>query len=226
MKKVIFWDFDGTLAKSPKIWTNSLYNVLTNLNYKIDIEDVRLHLRTGYTWQMPEKSYTDNTGQLWWDRLFEHLDLFYKNHKVSEEDRIKANSDFKNSILDTNNYSIYEGAEVVLSKCTQMGYKNYILSNNFPELILIINGLGLAEYFIDYIISANIGYEKPRIEIFQYAQKIADFPDICYMIGDNPVADIQGGKSAGMKTILVHNNCISDADYTVENLAEIPLLLN
>ena len=55
--------------------------------------------------------------------------------------------------------------------------------------------------------------------------KIANFPDNCYTIGDNPVADIQGGKSAGMKTILVHNDVESAADYSCENLAGIPIIL-
>ena len=90
---------------------------------------------------------------------------------------------------------------------------------------MVIKNLGLAEYFIDYIVSANIGYEKPRNEIFQYALKIADYPNNCFMIGDNPIADIQGGKSAGMKTILTHNDCESDADHKCKSLSEIPILL-
>lgn len=45
------------------------------------------------------------------------------------------------------------------------------------------------------------------------------------MIGDNPIADIIGGKSAGMKSIFVHKDCYSDADYTCKNLSDIPELL-
>ena len=100
------------------------------------------------------------------------------------------------------------------------------MSNNFPELPDVIKGLGLGKYFADYIVSANIGYEKPRIEIFKYALELAGSPDVCYMIGDNPIADIQGGKSAGMKTVLVNNSGSSDADYKCESLVEIPLLLS
>lgn len=54
------------------------------------------------------------------------------------------------------------------------------------------------------------------IEIFEYALHIAGNPEICYMIGDNPVADIQGGKGAGMKTILVHNNV--SAEFCKDNM--------
>ena len=76
-----------------------------------------------------------------------------------------------------------------------------------------------------YIVSANIGYEKPREEIFKHALSVAKFPNTCYMIGDNPIADIRGGKSVGMKSILVHREGVFDADYHCENLSEISVLL-
>ena len=235
LKKVLFWDFDGTLVVSFK-WRNLLYASLKKFGYDIDIEEIRQHLRKGYTWHTPEISYIDHTGQKWWDKLFSHLDVFYENHIVAKKDVGKINPYFKSQILDCKNYELYDDAISVLSRCVEMGYKNYILSNNFPELELVIKDLGLSEYFADYIISGNIGYEKPRIEIFQYALNLAGFPEDCYMIGDNLTADIQGGKSAGMKTILVHKNrdfdsdsdsdFDSEADYTYENLSEIILLLD
>ena len=116
---------------------------------------------------------------------------------------------------------LYEEAEGVLGRCKQAGYKNYILSNNFPELPEIIKKLGIAEYFNGYIVSANVGYEKPRIELFQHAMRIADNPQQCFMIGDNPIADVQDGKNAGMKTILVNNSSAGEADYRCEKLDEI-----
>ena len=41
------------------------------------------------------------------------------------------------------------------------------------------------------------------------------------MIGDNPVADILGGKSAGMTTVLVHKGFAKNADYCFDNLLDI-----
>ena len=226
MNKALFWDFDGTLTHNNPIWTNSLYTILANHKYNIAIEEIRLHFRSGHTWFNTEISYTDSIGQKWWDRLFNHFHAFYENHNVIQTDIEQINAAFKDKITDYTNYILYEDANNVLHKCKQGGYQNYVLSNNFPELPLVIKQLGLGEYFIDYVVSANIGYEKPRIEIFHYALNIADFPEKCYMIGDNPVADIQGGKSAGMKTILVHNELTSIADYMCKSLSEIPLLLD
>ena len=107
----------------------------------------------------------------------------------------------------------------------EKGYKNYIISNNFPELIQVIHTFELAPYFTDYFISANIGFEKPRKEIFQLALERAVFPECCYMIGDNPLADILGGKTAGMKTILVHQEGRYEEDFNCKTLSEILRLL-
>jgi len=225
LEKALFWDFDGTLVYPDKKWSPALFYALQKNQCEISIEKIRQYLQSCYTWNTPEISYLENTGQKWWDKFFTNLETFYNCSKLPREKIKKVNLDFKNKILDCKNYTLYENAEAVLRKCTEAGYKNYILSNNFPELPDVIKDLGLAQYFTDYFVSANIGYEKPRTEIFQHALKTAQFPKICFMIGDNPVADIQGGKSAGMKTILVHTNDVtSGADYQCENLPEIPVI--
>ncbi|MCL2352422.1 MAG: HAD hydrolase-like protein [Firmicutes bacterium] len=54
------------------------------------------------------------------------------------------------------------------------------------------------------------------------------------MIGDNPAADIAGGKTAGLRTVLVRHESAEGAfknpdpcgaDFVCRNLAEIPALL-
>ena len=46
-------------------------------------------------------------------------------------------------------------------------------------------------------------------------------PAECYMVGDNPNADIIGGKNMGMTTIFVHKDLPNEADFVCENLIEI-----
>lgn len=87
----------------------------------------------------------------------------------------------------------------------EKGYENYIISNNFPELEDVFKQLGLDNEISGYFVSACVGYEKPRKEIFEYAILHAGSSEIRYMIGDNPIADYQGGLNAGMISILVHN---------------------
>ncbi len=93
-------------------------------------------------------------------------------------------------------------------------------SINFPDLADVIKALGFAEYFDDIIVSACIGYDKPRKEIFAYVK--SRYPNEQYiMVGDSVTADIAGGNQAGMKTILVHNGFASHADLCVDSLSDI-----
>ncbi|MBR5135046.1 MAG: HAD hydrolase-like protein, partial [Clostridia bacterium] len=68
------------------------------------------------------------------------------------------------------------------------------------------------------IISALEGYDKPRSELFSLAKQ--RFPAArYYMVGDNPIADIDGGNAADMTTILVHTEAYTNADYCFDTLS-------
>lgn len=134
----------------------------------------------------------------------------------------KVNSIYKKRILSFTCYTVYYNAAMILEYCQKQGYNNYIISNNYPELPKALEKFGLAEFFSGYFISADIGFEKPHPEIFRHALTMTGNPEICYMVGDNPVADIQGAKKAGMHTIYVHNSMPSPyADHTCDNLIQI-----
>lgn len=77
--------------------------------------------------------------------------------------------------------------------------------------------------FDGYFLSSMIGYEKPRKELYSYAYEKAGRPAKAYMIGDNPVADMKGAKSVGMRTVLVHGRGgkYPDTDLSVEDMDEI-----
>lgn len=223
-KKALFWDFDGTLIYPNESFLCALQNALISFEYTVDPDIIRDLLHRVCSWRKPEISYTNATGEKWWDALFDEFEIFYESIAVFPKDRMLINETFKEYILDHNNYTLFHDVKECLSKCQNIGFDNYILSNNFPELTVLVDKFELSHLFVDYIVSANIGYEKPRIELFEYARKIAGDPDTCFMIGDNPIADMQGGKKAGMYTILVHNTTMPKTGYTdfiCENLIDI-----
>jgi len=223
--KVIFWDFDGTLVHRNNESFEALKEALQLNNYVIEEADIQAALNIAHPWNHWETSYENETGEKWWARLFAKLSDFYEQHGVLEVD--KVNDAYKKRILSFTCYTVFEDTALILEHCKRMGYRNYIISNNYPELPQAVKKLGLSELFSGYIISADIGFEKPRPEIFDHAIKAAGDPDICYMVGDNPIADIKGGKDAGMKTILVHSakGPSEYADHNCESLSEIMLLL-
>ena len=66
------------------------------------------------------------------------------------------------------------------------------------------------------------------LELQENGQRIR-MPEVCYMIGDNPAADILGAARAGIPSVLVHRKFgsgrISDAAYEFERLESILLIL-
>lgn len=219
--KAIFWDFDGTLVHRNNESFEALKEALLLNNYVIDDADIQAALNIAHPWNHWETSYENETGEKWWSRLFSKLSDFYEQNGVLEVD--KVNNAYKKRILSFNCYTVFDDAALILEHCKNSGYRNYIISNNYPELPKAVEKLGLARFFSDYIISADIGFEKPRPEIFQHAITMAGNPEICYMVGDNPIADIRGAKEVGMKTILVHSakGPSQDADYNCESLSKI-----
>lgn len=69
-----------------------------------------------------------------------------------------------------------------------------------------VEALSLEEYFEVVVVSgdAEVGRRKPSAEIFEIAcRKLGVHPARALMIGDDPVNDIRGAKSAGMAALLV-----------------------
>ena len=227
MTKALFWDFHGTLTTANHLWSGSIYKAFSSIapNLNISLDLCRSFTCNGFTWDSPDIDYIDKINDKWWDTT---LDMFYKkfiNSNIDINIAKQVCSILPSIIQDVNNYELYPDAIETLKQVMEKGYGNYLLSNNYPELDDIMDKLGLSQYFNGSIISAKIGYEKPRPEIYDIALKLANNPDTSYMIGDSLRADIEGGHNAKMKTILVHNNTPSNADYSFNDLISIVSIL-
>lgn len=224
MNKAIFWDSDGTLMYGNESFLWSLDKALRNHKYEIEKGLIKEFLRGVCSWFTPEKTHPEVTGEVWWETLLDSTKGFCHQHNVLAEDIPQICQEFRENVV-IFEYQLYDDAEEILQYCTQLGYKNYLISNNFPELVKIFERLGLDKYFSGYFVSADIGYEKPNREIFQQALEKAGNPEVCYMVGDNPITDVKGAQAVGMKTILVHRKSEeAEPDYVCEELLEIKSL--
>jgi len=93
----------------------------------------------------------------------------------------------------------------------------------------------LIDYFVDCRISAaDAGYLKPHPKIFEYALDImGTSPEETIFVGDNPIADIAGAQSAGMRAVLrvkmSTQKMISGLivpDGAINTMEELPRLLD
>lgn len=218
MRKVLIWDFDGTLVHANMSFFDVLSELLEKRGCGIGEDGVKAFLRRTSTWFMPERAYTDRTGEKWWAYYYDALRLFCREHGIDDAEVLCR--EFYDGV-NGYEYTVYPDAEETLAYFHARGYENYVLSNNFPELPRVIERLGLGKYFRDYFISTNIGYEKPRGELYEYVKTQIGECGFCCMIGDSLESDIRAAKNAGVTAALVHNGKADEADFCCDSLGEM-----
>ncbi|MBO2516876.1 MAG: hypothetical protein CW338_06295 [Clostridiales bacterium] len=219
MNKVIFWDSDGTLLYNNESFKCSLMRACETYGYFFSEDEIRQLMRRVCSWYVPEKDHSGKTGEQWWQDLLSDIRDFCVSKGIGEMDIAGIISLFRRGVVEYE-YKAYDDAADVLKWFAGQGFSNYIISNNFPELDRVFERLGLGKYISGYITSAEAGYEKPDIRIYQYAVRMAGDPEVCYMVGDNPRTDYAGGKTAGMIPVLVHGDA-PECEERCSSLSEL-----
>jgi len=117
------------------------------------------------------------------------------------------------------------------------GYALALVSNftYAPVIYAGVRKLGFSSYFNCVLVSDDVGWRKPHPRIFEEALKRLDKNvEQAVFVGDNPMEDIQGAKSMGMKAIFIPSQffTIEDAgkapqppDLIINSLCELPKIL-
>jgi putative hydrolase of the HAD superfamily len=170
MDKIIFWDFQGTLAHNDWMFSKALYKVLVknDANTEISIDDIKKKQMKGFPWQDHEKEYIHLTDSAaWWQNAENIFTECYKSLGFVEEKAVGFAKQVREELIKIDEFVLYEDTIETLNYFKEKGYDNIILSNHIPELPEIVEGIGLCSYIIDCISSANIGYEKPNPTLVQ-----------------------------------------------------------
>lgn len=207
--RVILWDFDGTLAYRPGEWRGCLIEVLDEYEpgHGITREAIRPHLQEGFPWHRPDRPHPKlSDPETWWalvQAIFvAGLQAEGMTHARSEEiANIFRQRYTDGSIV----WTLCPDVVSVLTRLANEGWRHVILSNHVPELPAIVEGVGLGALVDTVISSANVGYEKPHPEIFALARRLCGNPQELWMVGDNPRADVEGARAAGIPGILVQH---------------------
>jgi putative hydrolase of the HAD superfamily len=229
VRKVIFWDFDGTLAYRPKMFSSSLRMVLDEheKDHKITDECFGQWLQSGFPWHEPDKDHLHlRDPEAWWDNMCTVFERAYIMSGVLPEKACVYAKEARKHLVAPEHYSLYEDTMETLKYIRESGYKNIILSNHIPELPEILESIGLMEYIDICISSANVGFEKPNSRIFRQAIELADNPQEAWMVGDNLMADVRGAEAVGMRAILVRKPAHEPVKYFSQDLKGIIKLLN
>ena len=116
----------------------------------------------------------------------------------------------------------------MLEGLRKKGYKTALITNgNHALQYSKIDMLGLRSHFDEIIVTGDYEIHKPDREIFDIMrEKFLFSPEEMVYVGDNPVNDIRGARSAGWKTIWMRSTGYWDekekrADREVDTVADV-----
>lgn len=224
--KIILFDADGTLYDFDKAAFEALKSSFTKyeLNWTDDTFEV-YEIENKKIWNDFEKGFitTDGIKTERFKRFFEVIGVF-------GIDSIQFSKDYL-EFLSQNNYLLVQAEEIVK------------WSSEKFELAIVTNGLAsvqnprfmnseLRKYFKHIIISEEIGFAKPKKEIFDYTFEKFNNPskDSVIIIGDNLTSDIKGGLDYGIDacwfnpTKIENNNGIVPT-FEISKLNELKKIL-
>ncbi len=182
--ETFLFDLDGTLIDSSK-------DIAVAVNYALE----KLGRKS-----LPEKEIIKHVGY-GGKKLMEGVLKTEDENLIKEGVRLFREYYFKNPAQHT---VLYPYVEELLLKLKKEGKKTGIVTNKYEDISReIIQKLGVQK-LIDVIIGGDTtNKKKPEPDPVLFAlEKLGSFPDTSVMIGDSE-ADIQAGKNAGLKTVLV-----------------------
>lgn len=222
--KVILWDFDGTLADCPGMWTGALMEVLDTHEptHQVKREQIRPFLSDGFFWHKPWETHCHITNpDDWWMELNPTFQRAYESVGFNPHRAQELAGLVRQHYINASRFKLYDDTLPTLIMLQEKGWNQAILSNHVPELTNIINSIGLSPFVELCISSAVSGYEKPNPLAYKNALSLLGNPDKVWMVGDNPEADVKGAELVGINAILVRKPNTSEVKHYSQNLTGV-----
>lgn len=223
--RVVFWDFDGTLARRQDLWSGALADALSRVetSFQISAESLHPHLGRGFPWHDPAVISPPLSPEKWWAELRPVFIAAYERAGLERSLAEQATTYVPEAYYRPEAWTVIEGAAEALRTTSAAGYRNVILSNHAPELPALVDALGLGSLVEDTITSASVGAQKPNRVIFEHAIQRTGIRSVgeAWMVGDNPIADVQGAEAAGIRGILADGDYPDSVGLTVLEAAEL-----
>lgn len=226
----IFFDLDNTLwdhRKNARLTLKELYK-REKIQEKYNLSFNEFH-----------KEYFTVNEKLWAqirdgkiDKAYLRKHRFYDSFLFFDIDDFELSQRFEQNFLDEilNYNELVEGAFEMLEYLSEKKYTLHILSNGFQEVTYKKCELsGIKNYFKTITSADEINIRKPQPEIFDYAlKKSGATKEDSIIIGDDWIADVEGGLAFGMKAIffdVFNDGFTTDEAKTIKKLTEIKNIL-
>lgn len=218
--EVVFFDIGGTL-----VLDNGFREVLARNLANCISGEVGLRLEPEEALRVWEAVPSDDDIELW-DLV--HAMLFLR--ELGLKPRMNLAEKVYRSVLDSyiEGFKLDPASHSVLESVKRMGLTVGIITNvgSYEVVSRRLKEEGLARYVDVVVASQAVAWRKPSRKIFDLACRLAGAePTSCVHVGDDPVADVEGAKRAGMRAIQVLRDTSKksqSADAWVYALSEVP----
>jgi putative hydrolase of the HAD superfamily len=218
---LVLWDFDGTLACRPGLWSGCVIEMLDEHEpgHGLAREQVRAAMRGRYPWNTPEQPHPELCEpERWWGEMCARMQAALCSLGLPSGRCGTLAQATRERFLDTGvGWHLFPDVPAALDAVATAGWRSAILSNHVPELPQIAAELGLAARVEAIFSSATTGYEKPHPEAFGAALSALGRPQTVWMVGDDPAADVAGAEALGIPAILVRRD--GEAARSAQGLA-------
>ena len=211
MKKTILFDMDGVIIDSEPYFVKRYQKALEALNIEYDIEKLKTIIGTS---QKQTIEIIQSFSKTPLPKDFEHFTNQLTPIENEDFNQLKMSS--LNDLLD---YLLKHDYKIAICSSSPLDFIHKITKD-----------LSIGHYF-NFVLSGDQFIEsKPHPEIYlKAAQKMNSNNHDCIVIEDS-IPGIKAAKNAGMTCIAVKNKFYeidySQADWVVDQLAEIPIILN
>ncbi|MGQ1946960.1 hexitol phosphatase HxpB [Geofilum sp. OHC36d9] len=204
--KAIVFDMDGVIIDSENLWKQAENEVFSSVGVKLTDEFCAI-----------TKSMTTTEVTKFW---YNHFPWQGKSLKEIE----KAVINRVGELISKKGKPI-SGINDFVKGLKSMGYKIGLATNSPACLIPVVLQRVELEHYFDATTSAEFEkMGKPHPSIYErIAKKLAVDPNNCVVIEDSE-SGITAARKAGMKTVLISNNCeFTNADKHVNSFLQIRL---
>lgn len=205
MIKTILFDVGETLLRPHPSFVEKFYEVLKEVGHSKSIDEIQKaefivkeavdkKFRQGETYSLSAEQ-SKNFWVWFYSELLNNLSIL-PDGKIIDA--------FIRRFSDPSSYRLYDDALPAIKELKKRNFTIGVVSN-FEEWCEELLEKMLIKHLLDFVVvSANVGFEKPDIRIFEEALKLSNSqPHETIHIGDNPYADVEGAAKIGIYPILI-----------------------
>lgn len=184
-KDYFFFDMDGLLFDTEKIYFETRKQALNKYGYSFEIEDYYDHMGKGYDTTIEQLSQIVGSKQLGYEVFQENMRLY--NQKMTDGE-----------------YTIKTGALPLLKKLKELNKEAWLVSSSdYDQIRTLLEDSSLYHYFKGIVSGDHVERNKPYPDIYLYALEKAQAQSAQSVVLEDSVSGVTAGLVAGIDVIMI-----------------------